>query len=391
MSTLHEAGGTGAAALEELPRAALDGAGAKRLGRVPDRETAAEAAPGILRVTSPAPRGAWRELMEADGDALVTQSPQWADALCAGGSYRDASRLYETRRGTRLLVPLVRRSGPWPKQLAPQASMPAAWGFGGLLAERPPGPDEVEAVLADLASSTALRTSIRPNPLHAGSWVAAERLGALEIPRLAHVVECVSAADAWDGLRSSARRAVKKAERSGLEVQCDTSGCLLPAFHQLFRQSLDRWARGQNEPLALARWRGLRRDPLAKFERLAEHLGAAMQVWVASKDGVPAASIIVLRGGNAHYTRGAMDPEIAGPTRANDLLQWLAIESACEAGCRNYHMGESGSSRSLDQFKSKFGARPVPYAEYRFERLPITRADSIARGAVKRALRFQDA
>ena len=384
---LNEARSASAEGVEEGPRAALDVADGERRSSRPGGKDV----PGALRVTSPAPRGAWREILRADPDALVTQSPEWIDALCATGAYSDTSRLYETRRGIRLLVPLVRRSGPWPRKLAPQASMPAAWGFGGLLAERMPEPDELEAVLADLASSRALCTSLRPNPLHADSWAAAERHGALAIPRLAHVLDCGSPGDAWDGLRSSARRAVRKAERSGLEVECDTSGRLLPVFHQLFRQSLDRWARGQNEPRPLARWRGLRRDPLAKFERLASHLGDAMQVWVASKDGVPAASIIVLRGANAHYTRGAMNPEIAGPTRANDLLQWLAIESACEAGCRSYHMGESGSSRSLDQFKSKFGARPVPYAEYRFERLPLTKADALARGLVKRALRFRDA
>jgi lipid II:glycine glycyltransferase (peptidoglycan interpeptide bridge formation enzyme) len=116
-----------------------------------------------------------------------------------------------------------------------------------------------------------------------------------------------------------------------------------------------------------------------------------MRIWVARYEGRPVASIVVLQDGNASYTRGAMIKDLAGHTKANDLLHWLAIRAACEAGCRDYHMGESGRSSSLAQFKKKFGARPVPYSEYRIERLPLTRADTAARGLVKRIVGFRDA
>jgi hypothetical protein len=53
-------------------------------------------------------------------------------------------------------------------------------------------------------------------------------------------------------------------------------------------------------------------------------------------------------------------------------------------------MGESGNSGSLAQFKTRFGARPYPYAEYHLERLPLTTADRQVRTAVKRILRFRD-
>jgi GNAT acetyltransferase-like protein len=344
-----------------------------------------------LRVTSPAPRSAWRELLAADADALVSQSPEWLDALCAGGSHEDASRLYEGPRG-RLLLPLVRRRGPWPSRLAPRASMPHAWGVGGLLASGPPTMDELASVAADLASDPAMRTSIRPNPLHADLWASASSLSAVAIPRRAHVLDLSDGAEgAWRGCRKRARHGVRKAERRGVEVECDTTGRLVPVFHRLLQLSIERWAAQQHEPLPLARWRGRRRDPLQKFERLAAALGEGMRVWVAWKDGEPAASSIVLQGANASYTRGAMDKALAGPTSANDLLQWLAIEDACRSGCRWYHLGESGRSRGLAEFKEKWGARPVPYSEYRFERLPLTRADGLGRGMVKRALRFRDA
>lgn len=348
--------------------------------------------PTRLRVTSPAPRSTWRELLAVDDDALVSQSPEWVDALCATEGYEDASRLYETRAGACLVLPMVRRTGPWPTRLSPQASMPHAWGMGGLLAEAVAEPADVAPIVADLASEAWTRTGIRPNPLHADLWAKVSGPGIVAIPGRAHVIDLSGGADeAWGQLKKSARAGVRGAERCGVEIECDTSGRLLSVFHELLELSIERWARQQNEPPRLARWRGRRRDPLYKFERMAAALGDAMRVWVAWKDGEPAASIVVLRGTNASYTRGAMNKDLAGPTRANDLLQWFAIKDACGAGCRSYHMGESGSSRSLSHFKEKFGARPVPYAEYRIERLPLTRADAIARGLVKRLLRFRDA
>jgi lipid II:glycine glycyltransferase (peptidoglycan interpeptide bridge formation enzyme) len=244
----------------------------------------------------------------------------------------------------------------------------------------------------DLAREPAVRTSIRPNPLHAGLWTGARSSTSIAIPRLAHVLELGDGPETtWRGLDKDARRGVRKAERCGIEVECDATGRLVPVFHRLLELSIKRWAAHQHEPLALARWRGRRRDPMQKFERLAATLGEAMRVWVAWKDGEPAASIIVVQGRNASDTRGAMDKELAGPTSANDLLQWLAIEDAARSGCRWYHLGESGRSRGLARFKEKWGARPVPYFEYRFERLPLTRADGLARGLIKRALRFRDA
>ena len=85
-----------------------------------------------------------------------------------------------------------------------------------------------------------------------------------------------------------------------------------------------------------------------------------------------------------------MNKELAAPTNANDVLQWHAIEDACEAGCRHYHFGESGASRSLAHFKEKFAARPVAHTEFLIERLPLSRADAAVRGAAKRVLRFRD-
>ena len=60
-------------------------------------------------VATPALRGAWETTLLEDPDALPTQQPAWVDAVCASGRWRDASRLYRTADGRRLVLPMVRR------------------------------------------------------------------------------------------------------------------------------------------------------------------------------------------------------------------------------------------------------------------------------------------
>jgi lipid II:glycine glycyltransferase (peptidoglycan interpeptide bridge formation enzyme) len=234
--------------------------------------------------------------------------------------------------------------------------------------------------------------SLRPGPLDAGAWALAAYSSTAVVPRVAHVLELDGGFErVWKTrFTGRARTSVRKAERSGLSVERDTSGKLVPVAYELFERSIDRWASQHHEPLALARWRHRHRDPIRKFELIAETLGEACRIWVAWRGTKPAAAALVLQGANASYARGMMDKDLAGPTCANYLLQRLAIEEACESGCRYYDMGETGRSDALALFKTSFGARPYPYAEYQIERIPITRFDRCARRLVKRVVRFRD-
>lgn len=345
-------------------------------------------------VVSPAPRGDWLDLLERDRDGLAFQGPAWLDAVCSGGGFEDASRLYETARGGRLLLPLARRRRFLPVALAPQASMPESWGMGGILADEDPATDDLRRVVSDLGSLRALRVTVRPNPLKASLWedaTSGQRI--VRIPRRAHVLDLAGGSSrVWDDrFASSARRAVRKAERSDLEVRCGSSAGALNDYRTLFDLSVERWAAAQHEPIALARLRAARRDPRAKLGRAAAALGDGLRIWMAYRADKPVAGIVVALGRNASYTRGAMDKARCGPVAANEALHWHAIREACEIGCRSYQMGESGRSSGLARFKEKLGARPVDYAEYRFEHLPLTRADVIARSVVKRAVGFRDA
>ncbi|MCY1244431.1 hypothetical protein D9M72_575030 [compost metagenome] len=113
-------------------------------------------------------------------------------------------------------------------------------------------------------------------------------------------------------------------------------------------------------------------------------------MWAAWVNGQPVAASLVLMGKNVNDSRGAIDRVALGTSRANDLLQKLSIEDACRAGCRFYHLGESGNSASLSHFKERFGATHYDYSEILIERLPISRAEHLIKSGVKRAIGFRD-
>ncbi len=337
---------------------------------------------------SPAPRGEWEEIACADPDALVEHTPLWLDAMGAAGRCRDESRLYRFRDGRRFVLPLARF---WPHP-APRSGFSTGWGIGGTV-----GCDldahAVSSIIKDLAADKSLYTHVRPNPLHASLWDAADTGPAQTISRRAHVVNLTGGSEAvFDRFRKSGRRGIKKAERAEVEVTRHIGGDQLEVYYtQLFLPSVQRWAKRQHEPGAIARIRAVRRDPLSRLHAIAQTLGPAFHLYLARVGGRPVAGAIVLSGArNAHTTRGAMDASVAAKSNAAYALDWAALQDACEVGATTYHMGETGQNDSLADYKERFGAEAINYNEYRIERLPLLAADRALRTCAKRLIGFRD-
>ncbi len=316
---------------------------------------------GLTRVASvvgPAPRDVWDRLVASDPRSLPSQTPRWLDAICAVAGLEDASRLYETADGRLLVLPLVRRR--LLGMALAEASLPYGWGPGGLVAEGGRVlPEDIRTVFADLADRRAPRVTLRPSPATGRVWDAAVPTAVVRRPHMAQTLDLGAAgfAEVWrTRFKPDTRNRVRRAERAGVLVERDDTGRLVPVFQELYQRSVARWARRDGQPLAVAR--------------------------------CPAAAIVVLLGtASASYWRGAMDEQVVGRTYANYLLHRTAIEDACAAGCRAYHMGDSAPGSQLALFKSRFGAEERPYASYQLERLPFASAASAARGAVGGALR----
>jgi Acetyltransferase (GNAT) domain len=344
-----------------------------------------------MRVTSPAPRHAWEEILAASGDATVYQTPAWMDCIRHVDGYEDASRLYEWADGRRLILPMARRLLPV-VGLSTEASLPAAWGAGGIAAAGGVQASDVSAVVSELARRRVLRTCVKPGPFADATWSLGVPAAVTRVPHTVHVLDLAGGFDAVWGKRfpSKTRNKIHKAERSGVQVQASRGRQAAAVFTKLYLLSVERWLRRAPGPRMAARWRWrlTGAEPLRKFRIVAERLAMWCTVWIAVREGEPAAALILLKyGSHAFCWRAAMDEQLAGPTRANYLLQRVAIEDACRAGCLYYHMGES--SPSLAQFKRAFGAVPMHYVEYRLESVPLThmqaRAQAFAAAAASRA------
>ncbi len=336
-------------------------------------------------VASPAPRDTWKALLARDPDALAFHDPRWTDAIVVATGDEDASRLYEIG-GREIVVPLIRRRHGLFTTLA---SMPYGWGFGGSVPGGAPAGGAGAALMAALGRGAGLQLSVRPNPTVADGWRGVTGPSIRRLSRRAHVLELSGGFETvWaHRFRGPVRTAVRKAERAGVEVEVDRTGALVPVFYQLYRESVERWARSGPLPPALARRRATDREPFQKYAVAALHLGGAFEVWLARVKGRPAAAIIVLAAPRAaSYWRGAMDKELAGPVRANQLLHRCAIEAACARGALRYHMGETAASSSLADFKERFGAAPIDYEEIRLERLPLTPVAAATRRLVAASL-----
>lgn len=342
-------------------------------------------------VTSPVPRPVWESILQSDPEAVVTQSLTWRDVVIVSGSYQDVSLLYEFPSGHRVVLPMARRGPAW---AATAASWPRDWGIGGPITEGGQiAPAEAAAVLADVARRKTLATQIRLRPGALGPWLGESRQFKVEEPRLqCHVLNLAGGfATVWqDKFRGTARTAIRKAERSGLDIDVDRSGRLLLEFLDLYAESIKRWAAMQNEPAWLTRWRMDRSIPPRTLSSVAEHFGSDCAIWMARSKGRPVAAIMVLsRGTYAKYWRGAMHKELAGPVRANELLHRLAIEEACRDGYRFYDMGLSRPGSPVAAFKEKLGAVLRVAYTLRIERLPVDTAGRVSRNLVKKAIGFR--
>ena len=351
--------------------------------------TLARPAARLAQAAIPAPLHIWDELVRSDRRALVTQTPLWTKAMVETGTFIDRSRLYEFEDGRRFVMPLARRRGPAGVVLGDQG-FPNGWGIGGLVG---PGIDAgvVAAVFADLRASGVSRVQIRPNPLDGDVFREGAPSSVVALPRRAHVIDLrAGEQDLWTRFSKAARRGVRKGERAGLEIEHGHDERLVREYYALHEKSVDRWAGQQHEPLAIARFRAERREGLAKWLTIARTLGALCRISVARLDGRPVGAMVLLRGPNGHETRSAFDRDLIAGSDPTYLLTWLGIQEAISVGADWYHLGESGFSARLSDFKERFAAFAYDYADYRVEHFPVTRADLLARNVVKRLIRFKD-
>jgi CelD/BcsL family acetyltransferase involved in cellulose biosynthesis len=152
---------------------------------------------------------------------------------------------------------------------------------------------------------------------------------------------------------SSTQRAVRRADREGLTYEAGTSDRLLASFYGLLRLTRRR--------------HGLPPQPLVWFRNLVACLGDRVLIHVASKDGVPIASIVTLSFKNTmSYKYGGSDASLHR-LGGMPFLFWRVIQNAQARGFVELDLGRSDVDQpGLITFKDHLGATRSTLTYYRY-------------------------
>lgn len=146
------------------------------------------------------------------------------------------------------------------------------------------------------------------------------------------------------GLDPSVRRAIRKAERSGMEITVERGANAMDAFYDLHGKTRRR--------------HGLPPQPFGFFQSIATHLMARGlgEVVLARLSGIPVAGAVFLQSsGRVIYKFGASDAA-HWPLRPNHLVMWTAIRHFVGQGCQWLHFGRtSQADEGLSHFKRSWG------------------------------------
>jgi hypothetical protein len=351
----------------------------------------------VVEMVSPAPRDIWRGVLRDDPGATAHQTPEYLDGVVAGTTGADVSRFYQLRDGRQLLLPLVRRPSRFGLHL--DASYPDGYGPGGMLATGGLLAEDVRMVVKDLRGGSL---SVRIGGTHhtREQWSAGLLPGVSEECHQVGVIDLPPGQDGdLEAFRRShvdgeTRQRLRRAARSGVEVEKDSTGRLVSVFYSVYRAWLERAIPGSGLPALVARRRAVRAEPLAKFAAVAASTGQACRVFVAWYRGRPiAASIMLVHGHHASSWRSVSIPELATPLGADLVTQVTSIEDAVSSGCRSIDLVCPGGMENR-QHKNSLGASAGSVADLRIEPAGLARlraARARAEGVLERALTWSPA
>jgi CelD/BcsL family acetyltransferase involved in cellulose biosynthesis len=153
----------------------------------------------------------------------------------------------------------------------------------------------------------------------------------------------------WKGMKSACRRAVRKAQRSGVEVIEPDHKSFLEDYYELAK---DTYRKSNRLPPLSARQLGMVWDTLNETQRV--------KVLLARHEGrVIAGAIFLLFQDKIYYWDGASCRDGLS-LRPNNLIHWILIEWAVGHGYRTYDM-LGANIPSIARFKQTFGCGLQPF------------------------------
>jgi CelD/BcsL family acetyltransferase involved in cellulose biosynthesis len=291
---------------------------------------------------------AWDVLVSLRGEHSVFHRSAWAKVLVESYGHRPVY-LRVLRDGIEVaLVPLMEVRSCLTGRRG--VSLPFA-DFGGPLWDNVELAASVYAVILEVAAERKWKhVEIR------GSAVAPEAAQPWQT-YAAHHLDLRPGIEAIErGFNPSVRRAIRKAQRSGVVVTIERSEAAVGAFYALHCRTRRR--------------HGLPPQPSGFFRALTRHLIACGlgEVVLARVDDEPVAGAVFLRSGRAAvYKFAASDPEFWA-LRPNQLVISAAIRFLSELGCEQLHFGRTAlSDAGLARFKLSWGCSAETLSYFRYQ------------------------
>ncbi len=189
--------------------------------------------------------------------------------------------------GRRLVLPAV--APPARRTARRRGSMPTHWGFGGIVADGGVTAADVRTGARGPGAAPCRAAPGHPPEPAPRSPLRRSSHRTTHSPSRGGRMCWISPGASRSSGRASAdsrRRGVRKAEKSGIEVEYDTTGRLLPEFFELYASSEARWAEQQHEPAVLGPVpHALSRHARRSGSGSLRHLDGGCRQWVARHDG----------------------------------------------------------------------------------------------------------
>lgn len=309
-----------------------------------------EAGPTLCAFASPLDQPDWDVWLGAFEGATSFHSAGWARSLVE--AYGHVPRyLVRTQHGRGQALSPIMECGTWPGRRC-GVSLPFTDACSAIAS--PGNPDSSDLLSAALELGTRRRWSFY-------QWNTSEVLPGLapSVAYHAHRINLAPGGDAlFAGLEGSTRRAVRKAQASGVVVEFLEGPTAAAEYYRL--HCLTRKRHGQPP------------QPWRFFASLGRNVLTGNRGFVAVarfENRIVAAAMFLVFGTSAAYKFAASDDRFQH-CRAGNLVLWEGIRRLVAQGCRSLDLGRTSfDNEGLRRFKLGWGAEERPLYSYRL-RIP---------------------
>jgi Acetyltransferase (GNAT) domain len=291
----------------------------------------------------------WDRLVMSHSDCNFFHSTAWAKVLCKTyghkASYLHFSRMHELVA----LVPMMEIRSPLTGRRG--VCLPFSDFCGPLMFDK-----SASGAVLDKLAQLARERSWRYFEIRGGRWMLPATAASASQFHGHRLLLSEKSEELLARFTSPARRAIRKAEKSGVGVRVAATRDAILEFYSLHVKTRRR--------------HGLPPQPLSFFTNIYDEIIKAGQgfVVVARSGSRPfAAAVFFQFGKNAIYKFGASD-EAFQEFRGNNLVMWEAIKFLIGHGFRSLHFGRTDlENEGLRRFKTGWGTKEELIEYFRFD------------------------